>query len=155
MMDAFDSQAITENNVSSTRMLSAIYTMNSDIIRFESTVPDATIPGKRRMFRIYMPQEVEPLVFTDIQLLVLGRESASSGNTSVLDLSMQYGQLLGVSRKHAQIMYQEGNYLIQDMNSRNGTYLNKKKLTPEQTYVLHSGDEIRMGHFVMVIACDD
>jgi serine phosphatase RsbU (regulator of sigma subunit)/pSer/pThr/pTyr-binding forkhead associated (FHA) protein len=45
-----------------------------------------------------------------------------------------------VSRQHARISMRDGNYFLEDLNSRNGTYLNGKLVTKVQP--LQEGDEI-------------
>ena len=50
-----------------------------------------------------------------------------------------------VSRKHCIIVVRDGRVLIQDLKSRNGTYVNDKKLPTDKAKVLKGGDEIRIG----------
>lgn len=143
-MDTFTMQQ-TRN----TRLVQSDFQVDTDILRFSKSIPESTIPAKRRMLRVYMPQEVEPLVFTDMDMLTLGREGEGH---NVLNLSLQYARLLGVSRVHAQILYTDDTYYLQDMGSSNGTYLNGRKLIPHRRYPLATGAEIRMGHLMMVVA---
>ena len=48
-----------------------------------------------------------------------------------------------VSRKHAEILYKEGDYYIRDLKSTNGTYINGIKVEKEKMEMLHNADEIR------------
>lgn len=50
-----------------------------------------------------------------------------------------------VSRQHALIRVQGGNYYVVDNGSANGTYLNGEKLTPIDSYQLKPGDRISLG----------
>ncbi|NJM70461.1 MAG: MFS transporter [Scytonema sp. RU_4_4] len=50
-----------------------------------------------------------------------------------------------VSRVHAQIRYDGNEYYIQDLNSSNGTYINKYPLIPGVWYKLKSGLQISLG----------
>ncbi len=50
-----------------------------------------------------------------------------------------------VSRRHAQIWWSEGEYLLRDLGSMNGTSHNGKWLTPDDEVVLQSGDMIQLG----------
>jgi NADPH-dependent 2,4-dienoyl-CoA reductase/sulfur reductase-like enzyme len=50
-----------------------------------------------------------------------------------------------VSRRHAVIMYANGTYLLRDLGSRNGTFLNEKRLEPFSVHILHPHDKIRIG----------
>jgi two-component system cell cycle response regulator len=48
----------------------------------------------------------------------------------------------GISRKHAVIRYDGGEMVVQDMDSRNGTFANGQRVT---RHVLHDGDKIQIG----------
>lgn len=48
-----------------------------------------------------------------------------------------------VSRRHAKIIISNGEYIIEDLNSTNGTYVNGKKISK---YYLSNGDKIRIGN---------
>ena len=50
-----------------------------------------------------------------------------------------------VSRRHAMITYANGCYLLRDLGSRNGTFLNDKRLEPYSVHILHQHDKIRVG----------
>lgn len=49
-----------------------------------------------------------------------------------------------VSRIHANIYKEENAYFIEDMGSRNGTYLNSQLLLPKTRYTLKTGDRISL-----------
>lgn len=51
-----------------------------------------------------------------------------------------------VSRQHAQIQQQGEEFVVLDLNSSNGTYVNGQKV---EEYVLANGDEITIGDYVM------
>lgn len=51
-----------------------------------------------------------------------------------------------VSRRHAYLVYQDGQYLIEDLGSTNGTFINRgHRLIPGRRYVVQDGDEIIVG----------
>lgn len=52
-----------------------------------------------------------------------------------------------VSQVHARVFQREGNYLVEDLGSTNGTYLNKKKLSG--TMMMHRGDRLQVGNTVL------
>ncbi|MEJ2150130.1 MAG: FHA domain-containing protein, partial [Chloroflexota bacterium] len=54
----------------------------------------------------------------------------------------------GVSRRHARIMRDGDDYFIEDLGSSNGTFLNGQPVTGPVS--LQSGDEIRLGHTVVM-----
>ena len=50
----------------------------------------------------------------------------------------------GVSRNHARIVQAEGGYLLSDLGSSNGTFVNDQRVMDE-AYLLQDGDRIRLG----------
>jgi pSer/pThr/pTyr-binding forkhead associated (FHA) protein len=50
-----------------------------------------------------------------------------------------------VSRKHCILVLRDNRLLIQDLKSRNGTYVNDKRLPSDKAKVLKPGDELRIG----------
>ena len=108
------------------------------------------LPGQRRTISLYIPQEVEPLIFFSPERLVMGR--GGKGIKLDVNLAEHYGWMLGVSREHAEIIFDAGRYYLADLNSTNGTFLNSTRLRPMERYPLESADQIRMGHFLMIVA---
>lgn len=49
-----------------------------------------------------------------------------------------------VGRKHCQIKWTGNNYVITDLNSRNGTWVNGRKLESTVPCVVRNGDEIKL-----------
>jgi hypothetical protein len=49
-----------------------------------------------------------------------------------------------VSRRHAVVMDREGTFVIEDLGSLNGTFLNKRRI---ETGVLSDGDELQIGKY--------
>src|SRR5207237_7207998 len=68
----------------------------------------------------------EPLPFT------IGRQA---GNSLVLRDNR-------TSRKHCRIIFDNGNYVIEDLNSRHGTWVNGRQVA---RHVLHNSDRIEFG----------
>ena len=54
----------------------------------------------------------------------------------------------GVSRRHARILAQGGRFLLEDLESKNGTYLHDVRLSPSAE--LADGDEFRLGQTLLV-----
>lgn len=76
---------------------------------------------------------------------IVGRQRAAEldGMTAV-DLT-PYGALeSGVSRAHARLDWRDGKLYLSDLGARNGTFLNRKQLKPDETRVLRDGDEIML-----------
>ncbi len=56
----------------------------------------------------------------------------------------------GIEQQHAEVLLEDGNYVIEDKSSTAGTYVNKKKVTGRQA--LQDGDVIEMGHSTIVFS---
>ncbi len=98
----------------------------------------------------YIANETKPIVITNEDIIRIGRGDAEA-NPVALDLTPFYGAELGVSRYHAEIIFQDATYFIKDMGSTNGTWVNNQKIAPYRQTVLQDGDQIRLGHFTMLI----
>ncbi|MBN1350644.1 FHA domain-containing protein [candidate division KSB1 bacterium] len=75
----------------------------------------------------------------------IGREDAEGNVFPDIDTSTFGGNLEGVSRMHAQITLQSNQYFIQDLNSTNGTYVNRIKVGQAQKFPLNNNDELVLG----------
>ena len=53
-----------------------------------------------------------------------------------------------VSRRHVEIVHGDDGYLLKDVGSLNGTYLNRERIEGEAP--LHNGDELQIGKFKLV-----
>ena len=83
------------------------------------------------------------------QEILLGREDPVSNIFPEINLDPVGGQEGGVSRRHARISVQNGVIMLEDLNTVNGTALNRQKLTPGTPMPLNNGDELRLGKLVM------
>ncbi len=81
--------------------------------------------------------------------IVIGREDAVSNIYPDVDLTPHGGEDGGVSRLHARIFYDSGQYLLEDENSTNFTFLNRQKLAGKTPMPLHDNDEIRLGRVLL------
>lgn len=131
-----------------TKLLVDEYHADDDVRLFINDTHEPRIPSKLRALHFYMPQEANPIVRINVEKIVIGRGKGEDR----LDLSLQYAKILGVSRDHAEIFFQNGYYFVTDLGSTNGTYVNDRKLIPHKPYLLEQSDEIRFGHFLVVLA---
>ncbi len=84
---------------------------------------------------------------------LLGRSDPHSNIFPEVDLS-KFDRETKVSRRHARIRRQGDTYLIEDLGSVNGTWINDAvRLAPNQPRALESGDRLRLGettlHFLL------
>ena len=81
--------------------------------------------------------------------ILIGRVDRSSGVVSKVlgvDLTdLEDADDHSVSRRHAQVLYREGEYLLQDLKSTNGTRVNGQPLSPGSRLALRHADEVQFG----------
>lgn len=94
--------------------------------------------------------ERKPMYVQFEKELLLGRHTETS-QESLLDLTILNAVDLGVSRRHALIRRTATGFEVIDLSSRNGTWLNTERLTPNQPYPLKSGSLLRLGHLQLLI----
>jgi len=75
----------------------------------------------------------------------IGRWDADNGIFPDVDLD-RHDPEAKISRRHARIICQNGKFLIEDLGSTNGTFVNRgRRLIPGNPNVLSNGDEIIVG----------
>ena len=67
----------------------------------------------------------------------LTRSPLSLGRRESCDICLQFPN---VSGKHCELIFKEGLWLLQDLNSTNGIMVNEPRLDPGAKRVLHNGD---------------
>lgn len=70
----------------------------------------------------------------------------SVGRVQGNDLMLPKGN---VSKRHARLLYRDGRFIVTDLNSTNGTYVNRRRIT--QATIVREGDRIYIGDFVLRI----
>lgn len=53
---------------------------------------------------------------------------------------------LFISGRHARFYQQDGFHYVEDLNSKNGTYLNGDRITSGEPVLLKDGDKLKIGH---------
>lgn len=77
--------------------------------------------------------------------IVLGRFDPATTINPDVDLSYDDRANHIISRRHARIIAHEGQHLIEDMGSTNGTMVNMQRLKIGQKVLLRSGDRVILG----------
>lgn len=75
----------------------------------------------------------------------LGQSGTVIGRSPGVDLVITFA---AVSGRHALVALEDGEYVIEDLNSSNGTYINNERLFGRR--ILHNGDEIRLGQSIIL-----
>ena len=100
-----------------------------------------TIPDSRRDVEVPLTKEVN-----------IGRLDPTSVSFPEVDLTSDGGLERGVSRRHAKITRRGSEVFVKDLGSINGTFLNRKKLTPYLPRALRSGDELQLGELILRVS---
>jgi len=79
------------------------------------------------------------------QLFPLEREVMVVGRNPSCDIVLDVG---AVSREHARFLNVDGKYYVEDLNSRNGTYVNEHRVLGKQ--LLNEADQVRLCDLVFV-----
>ncbi|HRI64346.1 MAG TPA: ATPase, T2SS/T4P/T4SS family [Polyangium sp.] len=74
------------------------------------------------------------------------RTEVNVGRVQGNDLMLPKGN---VSKRHARLLYRDGRFIVTDLKSTNGTYVNGRKIT--QATIVREGDKIYVGDFVLRI----
>lgn len=82
--------------------------------------------------------------------VVLGRNDPRASRQPEVNLNPHGADEAGVSRFHARLRYTAMGWLLEDLNSTNGTQLNMSPLKPGEQHMLQSGDVIRCGRLMLV-----
>ncbi len=91
-----------------------------------------------------VPDRAPATLAFDSPRLVIGRSSGA-------DLRLPDAS---VSGRHASIRQRGSDYIVLDEGSTNGTFVGPVKLPPQAPRVLRSGDEVRIGRFVLEVRID-
>jgi pSer/pThr/pTyr-binding forkhead associated (FHA) protein len=86
----------------------------------------------------------------DKAVIYLGRQGADEEH-DLVDLT-PFGALeYGVSRTHALISHEQGNWYVMDLESHNDTLLNGARLYPGQRYRLSHADRLSLGGLELLV----
>ena len=90
---------------------------------------------------LHLPQQGEVLV---------GRADPHATPQPDVDLGPHGGGQAGVSRRHARLLYCPEGWLLEDLHSTNGTYLNSTPVQPGQPVRVRTGDIIRCSQLTLI-----
>jgi pSer/pThr/pTyr-binding forkhead associated (FHA) protein len=112
------------------------------------TESESVFDGETKL-HIQVEGSGQPIVVAPHVKTTIGRRDPTSGDAPDIDLSTYAAYQMGVSRTHAIIELSENHLTLHDLGSRNGTFINGQRITPERPQLLHNGDEVRLGKMVL------
>lgn len=81
----------------------------------------------------------------DMDVTSIGRWDPDGGAFPEIDLTNDDVEAK-ISRKHSRILFQDNRFMLEDMGSLNGTYINRgPRLVPGEPQEIKDGDEVIMG----------
>jgi serine/threonine protein kinase len=101
-------------------------------------------PAARPQPRLILPDRGADLPLPDQDSLIIGRTHRQT--IADIDLGPYGAAENGVSRQHARLTRQAHGWLLDDLGSLNGTFINEVKVTPSQPVLLKDGDVVRCSH---------
>jgi hypothetical protein len=81
--------------------------------------------------------------------LLVGRSDEKRGIFPDIDLGEHGGLDAGVSRRHATLSLQHKSCVVKDLGSANGTFINNRRIPPNQPTLINHGDELRFGNLLL------
>ena len=118
----------------------AVYTLWRDMKRQSDLIEARKIPAIN--VQVEMEDQIGVHSYS-VSELVIGRDQSCD---LVLDANT-------VSAEHARLSYHHQNWWLEDLGSRNGTYLNLERVTTAA--ILVSGDELQIGQVLIKISIND
>jgi hypothetical protein len=117
---------------------------------FEQTFLESLeVPAKG--IALYLMDYPQPIAVREEQEFIVGRKLTDSQSAKFFDLTPYGGYELGVSHRHAMIRLTAVGYEITDLESTNGTQVNKNRLFPNKSYPIPSGSQIRLGKLYLYV----
>lgn len=114
-------------------------------------VAPSSAPGRSILApaQLFMPEEGRAIKLPEASQVIIGRIDSMSSFTPDIDLTPYGAFENGVGRRHLQLSVQGGQIIAEDLGSKNGSFINGKKLSPHSPYQLRNGDELCLGTLVM------
>jgi len=103
---------------------------------------------KKSAPRVVIKEKNATIILPDKNEVIIGRTYGNS--TADVNLEPHEASKYGVSRRHARLLRQGEQWLIEDLNSLNGTFVNNKQIKPGQPVALNEGDQIRLSHMNLI-----
>jgi hypothetical protein len=81
--------------------------------------------------------------------VIIGRRFDSDDSPRYVDLSELGAQVFGVSRRHTQLELRDNKIYAVDLNSTNGTFINREWLVPGTPHEVRNRSSLQMGVLIL------
>jgi serine/threonine protein kinase len=121
---------------------------NRPVIRSTTMLRSVRVPPRQPHFLVVGIGT--PVIIPRKAEVVIGRSDPEGGVVVDVDLTVDAGSVAGsVSRQHARLRYSDNGWTIEDLQSTNGTYVNKEPIPPFETRPLMNGDAVDLGQMAL------
>lgn len=104
-----------------------------------------------RGISLFLLNKGEPIALRMDQEFILGR-AGETATSPMVDFTEYDGFGMGISRCHAMIRAVGEKYVLIDLNSSNGTWLDGRRLVPNKPYDLPNGTVIQLGRLKVIVS---
>ena len=120
---------------------------------FRASAADSSI-GKALLVLTTEPEARRFIFDSQDRTALIGRNDRAARLFVDIDPAGEEGQSYGISRRHARVHYQNGIFLLEDLESLNGTHINERRLRPYLPEVLHEGDNVKLGDLSLKVSIE-
>ena len=112
--------------------------------------------GLPTLYTFAQPQTTSEAVLIPVAQAALPQlQETKLSQTKTMTIGRQEGVYLridhtSVSRRHAEISYANGQYVLHDLGSTNGTFVNEVPVEPGSMHILKEGDLLRLGKIMQL-----
>lgn len=118
----------------------------TDLTRLEGEFLTLTGPSSYPQYLFATSDGRQIVLPTDRPDILIGCTDPSDRIFPDVDLTPYGGKTSGVSRRHAQLRYQNGQWTLIDLGSANGTFVNDSALRPQTPTPLNDNARLRFGN---------
>ncbi len=155
---------VIENDNRVKKMISYLQDVSFDVMVFDamlSSLKEQKIQKKDWIKSIFRKEKIKTFEHNETVVMVnhennrildfencsipIDKKSFLIGRSkSLVDFAIP--ESLTVGRIHAEVVKESDDYYVVDINTKNGTFINGKRLQSQKKYKLNSGDEVRFGN---------
>lgn len=118
----------------------------TELLQLKGSYDQLTRPNVLPPCEVVLPNNQRIPLDTSRAEYVIGWNDGSAGPLTDIDLHPVGGSTNGVSRRHAILRYIDRQWMLMDLGSTNGTYVNDARVAPNTPMILHDRSRIRFGN---------
>jgi hypothetical protein len=120
-----------------------------DLTRIEGEFLTMTGPSSFPQYLFVSPDGKQIVLPTDRPDILIGCTDQNDRIFPDVDMTPYGGKTSGVSRRHAQLRYHNGQWLMIDLGSANGTYINDVAIQPQVPTPVMDNARLRFGNLAV------